>query len=109
MRFRRAQAVLGFGQSIEDFRRSEMGEIHALGCLCQKGKELGRRHRHGRSAISQERPELRDICLAAANENRRRQRHGRQPGILAGEKETLEVWMRVGHDRHPRSALEPQT
>jgi hypothetical protein len=58
---------LGVRQSLEGFQRPDMGNIQLLGGLGQKGIELRRRHRHGRSANAQERLELRDVSLSATH------------------------------------------
>src|SRR5262245_35326739 len=108
MRLRRAQTLLGVRQSLEGFQRTDMGNIQPLGGLRQKGIELRRRHRHGRSANAQERLELRDVSLSATHEGRRRNRHWHQTGILAREKHAVEIWIRLCNDCYSSAPLKSQ-
>jgi hypothetical protein len=83
-----------------------MGYIQLLGGLSQKGIKLGRRHRHGRPAPAQKRLELRDISLAATHKSRRRNRHWHEAGILASEKHTVEIWIRLCNDCYASAPVE---
>src|SRR6185437_4569936 len=98
MGLRRAQTLLRLRQSLEGFHYPDMGNIQLLGGLGQKGIELRRRYRDGRSANTQERLELRDVSLSATHEGRRRNRHWHETGILAREKHAVEIWIRLGND-----------
>src|SRR5215510_13851576 len=107
MRLRRAQPLLGVRQLLEGFQRPDMGNIQLLGCFGQKGVELRRRHRHGRPANLQERLELRDISLSCTHEGRRGKRHWHETGILASEKQALEIWIRLRNDGYSSAPFEP--
>src|SRR5262245_17120317 len=106
MRLRRAQTLLGLRQSLEGFQHSDMGNIQLLGGLGQKGIELSRRYRHGRSANAQKRLELRDISLSTTHEGRRRNRHWHETGVLASKKHTVKIWIRLCNDCYSSAPVE---
>src|SRR5262245_24784918 len=106
MRLRRVQTLLGLRQFLEGIQHPDMGNIQFLGGLGQKWIELRRRHRHGRSANAQERPELRDISLSATHQGRRRNRHWHETGILASKKHAVKIWIRLCDDCYSSPPVE---